>query len=62
MTSQHRYIHDEIIELQYDMGEKIGRGSFGIVYKAMKKQTKEVVAIKVLDLDDVEVGILLLFC
>ncbi|KAJ3329134.1 Serine/threonine-protein kinase 25 [Blyttiomyces sp. JEL0837] len=31
--------------------ERIGRGSFGEVYKGFKKSTKEIVAIKVLELD-----------
>lgn len=36
----------------YDLLEKLGTGSFGTVYKAIKKETKEVVAIKQIDLED----------
>lgn len=35
----------------YKRTEVIGRGKFGVVYKAYNKQTKQVVAIKVLNLD-----------
>lgn len=35
----------------YKRTEIIGRGKFGVVYKALNKQTKKVVAIKVLNLD-----------
>lgn len=31
---------------QYTLMEKLGTGSFGIVYKAMHNETKQVVAIK----------------
>ncbi|KAJ3416677.1 Serine/threonine-protein kinase 25 [Chytridiales sp. JEL 0842] len=37
--------------MDFEKTERIGRGSFGEVYKGIKKSTKEVVAIKVLDLD-----------
>ncbi|CAI5756488.1 unnamed protein product [Candida verbasci] len=36
----------------YKRIEVIGRGKFGIVYKAQNKQTKQIVAIKVLNLDN----------
>ncbi|KAI3405713.2 KIC1 [Candida oxycetoniae] len=39
---------------QYKRTEVIGRGKFGVVYKAYHKQTKEVYAIKVLNLDSEE--------
>ncbi|KAI9009128.1 kinase-like domain-containing protein [Hyaloraphidium curvatum] len=35
----------------YTLQERIGKGSFGAVYKGLNKQTGEVVAIKVIDLD-----------
>ncbi|KAL6452320.1 KIC1 Serine/threonine-protein kinase KIC1 [Candida maltosa Xu316] len=35
----------------YKRTEVIGRGKFGVVYKAINKQTKQIVAIKVLNLD-----------
>ena len=38
----------------YKRTEVIGRGKFGVVYKAQNKQTKQIVAIKVLNLDTEE--------
>ncbi|KZV72120.1 Pkinase-domain-containing protein [Peniophora sp. CONT] len=37
---------------QYTLMEKLGTGSFGTVYKAMHNETKQVVAIKQIDLED----------
>ncbi|SOV07741.1 Ste20-like kinase Don3 [Ustilago sp. UG-2017a] len=37
---------------QYELLEKIGAGSFGTVYKAMHKQSRQIVAIKQVDLED----------
>ncbi|KAN0062799.1 hypothetical protein ACQY0O_004619 [Thecaphora frezii] len=37
---------------QYALLEKLGTGSFGTVYKAMHKETKQIVAIKQIDLED----------
>ncbi|GAK67061.1 uncharacterized protein PAN0_016d5287 [Moesziomyces antarcticus] len=37
---------------QYELLEKIGAGSFGTVYKAMHKETRQIVAIKQVDLED----------
>jgi len=37
---------------QYTLLEKLGTGSFGVVYKAIHKETKQIVAIKQIDLED----------
>ncbi|PWN36689.1 Pkinase-domain-containing protein [Meira miltonrushii] len=37
---------------QYVLLEKLGTGSFGTVYRAMHKETKQIVAIKQIDLED----------
>ena len=37
------------IEDYYEIGEKIGQGGNGVVYKAIKKRTNKEVAIKILD-------------
>lgn len=43
---------------QYTMLEKLGTGSFGVVYKAMHNETKQIVAIKQIDLEDSDDDIL----
>jgi serine/threonine protein kinase len=35
---------------QYELLERIGKGSFGEVYKSFAKETGEIVAVKVVDL------------
>jgi serine/threonine-protein kinase 24/25/MST4 len=37
---------------QYLLLEKLGTGSFGTVYKGMHKESKQIVAIKQIDLED----------
>lgn len=37
---------------QYALLEKLGTGSFGVVYKGMHKETNQIVAIKQIDLED----------
>lgn len=38
----------------YTVVEKIGKGSFGEVYKGMHKLSKKLVAIKIIDLEEAE--------
>ena len=44
----------EAVEDRYVLHERIGRGSFGEVWRGQDRQTGEVVAIKVIDLDQAE--------
>ncbi|KAF9485356.1 Ste20-like serine/threonine kinase [Pholiota conissans] len=37
---------------QYTLLEKLGTGSFGVVYKAIHNETKQIVAVKQIDLED----------
>lgn len=41
-------------ETRFWKQERIGRGSFGEVYKGIDKQTGQVVAIKIIDLEEAE--------
>eukprot|EP01124_Arcella_intermedia_P010589 TRINITY_DN1710_c0_g1_i2.p1 TRINITY_DN1710_c0_g1~~TRINITY_DN1710_c0_g1_i2.p1 ORF type:complete len:444 (+),score=93.29 TRINITY_DN1710_c0_g1_i2:57-1388(+) len=41
-------------ETLFDKKERIGKGSFGEVYRGFNKKTKEEVAIKIIDLEDAE--------
>jgi serine/threonine protein kinase len=37
---------------QYKMNEMIGEGGFGQVFRAQHKKTKEIVAVKTIDISD----------
>jgi len=44
----------EYYKKYYDISERIGKGSFGKVYKAIEKKSKELRAIKIIELDENE--------
>lgn len=46
------YVDGKVLADQYVLLEKLGTGSFGTVYKAMHKESKQIVAIKQIDLED----------
>lgn len=45
-TRSSRTMNDEGVAEHYQVLEELGRGSFGVVYKAIEKATGETVAIK----------------
>lgn len=44
------------IKERYDKIEKVGEGTYGVVYKARDNQTKEIVALKKIRLENEEEG------
>jgi serine/threonine protein kinase len=44
------------IKERYDKIEKVGEGTYGVVYKAKDNQTKEIVALKKIRLENEEEG------
>ncbi|KAF6837209.1 mst3-like protein [Colletotrichum musicola] len=54
MTSRSAAMADEGVAEHYQVLEELGRGSFGVVYKAIEKATGETVAIKHIDLESSE--------
>ena len=42
---------------KYDKLEKIGEGTYGTVFKGKNRQTGEIVALKLVRIDDVEEGV-----
>lgn len=53
----HKKIDDEdIIFKKYEIGRKLGQGSFGVVYEIIKKETNEKFAIKIINKEKVGGG------
>ncbi|ODV88599.1 hypothetical protein CANCADRAFT_45110 [Tortispora caseinolytica NRRL Y-17796] len=48
---------EDLTEERYELQEQLGTGSFGVVYKAIDRVTKEVYAIKQIDLESGDEGI-----
>lgn len=45
MSAAHEDLESHILE-KYDILQKLGKGAYGVVYRAINKMTKEQVAIK----------------
>jgi cyclin-dependent kinase 2 len=43
--------------LQYEKVEKIGEGTYGVVYKARDRDTKEIIALKKIRLEQEDEGV-----
>lgn len=53
----HKKIDDEeIIYKKYEIGRKLGQGSFGVVYEILNKETDEKFAIKIINKEKVGGG------
>ncbi|UZJ57469.1 hypothetical protein CBS101457_006789 [Exobasidium rhododendri] len=51
-TSSYSLANGQELSEQYSLLEKLGTGSFGTVYKGIHKESKQIVAIKQIDLED----------
>jgi serine/threonine protein kinase len=50
-------INSLIFILQYEKVEKIGEGTYGVVYKARDRDTKEIIALKKIRLEQEDEGV-----
>lgn len=46
LSTYHRFKGCSLLDQEYTLADKIGQGTFGVVFKATSKSTKQVVAIK----------------
>ena len=47
----------KILPLQYEKIEKIGEGTYGVVYKALDKLTNKTIALKKIPLENLDEGV-----
>jgi serine/threonine protein kinase len=57
VQSQNRFCKDKDQLSKYDFGEKLGEGTYGVVFKATNKLTKEIVAMKKIRIDRDDDGV-----
>ena len=56
-ASQKRFVQEASQLDKYDKKEKLGEGTYGVVYKAINKETGEMVALKKIRLEKEDDGV-----
>ena len=56
-AQQKRFVQEESQLDKYDMKEKLGEGTYGVVWKAVNKETGELVALKKIRLEKEDDGV-----
>jgi serine/threonine protein kinase len=57
VEQQNRFCKDKDQLSRYEMAEKLGEGTYGVVFKAVNKDTKETVAMKKIRIDRDDDGV-----